>query len=256
MSVSKTVENLSLVARYLVLLARYHLVLPWYDAGATKRLASKVLEYDFQRGSGRKLEAVSIHTVFPELSARSWTMVGMGSWNPEVPFLCGALKAINATRVLEIGTYEGAMTLQLACNIPADGRVYTLDVGPADVATAGRDISDSDRRLAEKPRERIGRRFRDTPYAGRITQIIRDSATVDYSDHFDWIDLAYIDGGHSYAQVKIDTERVMPLVRAGGVIFWHDYQPGCVGVTRYLHELAGDYPVKNIRRTQLAVLRL
>lgn len=255
MRLREAFRNLALLGRYSAALARYNLILPWYDPGATKRFMSAVLEHDFRRGAGRKLETVSIHSVFPEISGQQWTTMGV-CWGVEEPHLVGGLKAIGAKRVLEIGTFEGVTTLQLAANVPEDGHVYTINIDPTQVTHAALDVSDYDRRLAEKARERIGCRYRDTPQAERITQIIHDSATVDYTQYFDSVDMVYIDGGHSYAQARVDTEKARPLVRAGGAIFWHDYQPGCAGVTRYLHELAQTCPVKHIRSTQLAVLRL
>lgn len=248
-------DDLTLLARYVAAQARYNLLLPWLDPQAAKRFVSHVIEHDFLRGAGRRLETSSIHDIFPEISETTWTTVG-AAFGIESTYLCGVLRAIDARTVLEIGTFLGATTLQLAANLPPSGRVFTVDIDSDDVSGAACDISDFDLGLAQKKRERIGLHFRDTPHAERITQILGDSARIDYAGHFDKVDLAYIDGGHSYEQVKTDTEKVLGLVRPGGVIFWHDYQPGCLGVTRYLHELARERPLKHIRKTDLAVLRL
>jgi predicted O-methyltransferase YrrM len=254
-SLTRARHVVALTARYAAALARYNLVLPFTDRPAVRRFAAAVLQHDFLRGSGRRLPSVGIADVFPEIRQQTWTMVGV-AWSEETPYLGGVLRAIGGRTVVEIGTYEGAMTIQLAANVPPDGRVVTVDIAPDEVAHAVAPAGGSDRRLTAKPIDRIGRLYRDTPYAARITQLVQDSATVDYRAHVDAIDLVYIDGGHSYAQVRIDTEKVLPLMRSGGALFWHDYQPGAVGVTRYLHELARRYPLRHLRRTQLAVLRV
>ena len=38
------------------------------------------------------------------------------------------LKLTSATKVIEVGTFTGYMTLGLALGLPSDGRVYTLDI--------------------------------------------------------------------------------------------------------------------------------
>lgn len=243
-----------LALRYVAAQLRYNLLLPLTDRRAFRDFVTGVLQQDFLRGAGKKLPTVAIRDVFPELRTLEWTTVGV-AWSDEAPFLCGAMRAIGARTVVEIGTYEGAMTVQLAANVPPDGRVLTVDIDPEQVARAAAPPTGSDVRLTAKAAERIGLLYRDTPYAARITQVVQDSASVDYRAYVESIDLAFIDGGHSYAQVRLDTEKLMPLVRPGGVIFWHDYQAGCAGVTRYLHELAERLPVKHVRGTQLAVLR-
>ncbi|MBK9120921.1 MAG: class I SAM-dependent methyltransferase [Phycisphaerales bacterium] len=245
---------LALVGRYVAAQCRYHLLLPWTDRRATRRFFAAVLEQDFFRGAGRRLPTESIHAVFPELRSLAWVTVGI-AWSIETPILCGAARALNARRVVEIGTFEGAMTVQLAANLPTDGRIVTVDIDPEEVSAALAPPAGSDVRLTQKPRDRIGRLYRGTPWADRIVQVIADSARVNYTDHFDALDLAYIDGGHSYDQVRADTERILPLVRPGGAVFWHDYRPGCAGVVRYLHELAGHLPLRHVRGTQLAVYR-
>lgn len=243
-----------LLGEYARALLRNHLWLPLSDRPAVTRFMSAVLEHEFDAGHGRRLPAVSVHDVIPEVRDARWTMLGR-AWSVETPYLCGAVAALQARRVIEIGTFEGAMTLQMAANLPDDGRIITVDIDPVDVPAATVTVDAADRRLTDKARERIGRLYRDTPQAARITQLIQDSSTVDFAAYAEQYDVAYIDGGHSYEQVRVDTEKVLPLMRPGGVVFWHDYQPGCLGVRRYLHELAERLPIKNIRHTQLAVLR-
>ncbi|MCG3137062.1 MAG: hypothetical protein HJJLKODD_00904 [Phycisphaerae bacterium] len=247
-------EQIRLLARYCWSLFKYQFITPWYDLAQTKGLITAVLRYDFQQARSGRLPTVSIYEVFPELPDQQWLMFGVRT-PPEIPYLCAALKIIDARTVLEIGTYHGGTTLHLAANLPADGRVYTVDIDAAALGRLGFNLDEHDQTLADKPIDTIGHYCRNSPYASKITQIIQDAAQVDFTIYADRYDLIYIDGGHSYQQVKADTENVLRWLRPGGVIFWHDYHVGCTGVTRYLHELARKYPIKHIRQTTLAVWR-
>jgi predicted O-methyltransferase YrrM len=56
------------------------------------------------------------------------------------------------------------------------------------------------------------------------------------SDTYDFI---YIDGIHSYEQVKIDIDNYLPLVKPSGVIGGHDYGPHWPGVNKAVDEKFG-----------------
>lgn len=51
------------------------------------------------------------------------------------------------------------------------------------------------------------------------TFIQADSTLLEWKEP---IDVLLIDGGHSYANVKADMARFIPLVRAGGLVMMHD----------------------------------
>ncbi len=52
-------------------------------------------------------------------------------------------------------------------------------------------------------------------------------------------DFIYIDGIHSYEQVKIDIENYLPLLKEGGIIGGHDYGPSWPGVRQSVDEKFG-----------------
>jgi predicted O-methyltransferase YrrM len=52
-------------------------------------------------------------------------------------------------------------------------------------------------------------------------------------------DLVYIDGLHTYEQVKRDIENYLPLIKKGGYISGHDYHPVWQGVIDAIHEKIG-----------------
>lgn len=53
------------------------------------------------------------------------------------------------------------------------------------------------------------------------------------------VDLVYIDGLHTYEQVKKDIENYLPLINDGGFICGHDYHPVWQGVVNAIHEKLG-----------------
>lgn len=53
------------------------------------------------------------------------------------------------------------------------------------------------------------------------------------------VDLIYIDGLHTYEQVKKDIENYLPLINDGGFICGHDYHPVWQGVVNAIHEKLG-----------------
>ena len=81
-----------------------------------------------------------------------------------------------AKTVFEIGTFNGQTTLNIAKNNP-DAHIYTLDV--AQGAETAFSLSETEKKYTEK--SIIGCHFRGTPEEERITQLIGDSATFDYS---------------------------------------------------------------------------
>lgn len=53
------------------------------------------------------------------------------------------------------------------------------------------------------------------------------------------VDLVYIDGLHTYEQVKKDIENYLPLINVGGFICGHDYHPSWQGVVNAINEKLG-----------------
>ncbi|MGH9364423.1 MAG: O-methyltransferase [Thermoanaerobaculia bacterium] len=174
----------------------------------------------------------------------------------ELLFLCSAVRRFRPRRILEIGTYLGNTTLHLAANAPEGARVYTVDL-PPDGGPATTDLSTHDRIVASETATALGSRFRDTPYAAKITQILANSATYDFKRHEDSFDFIFIDASHSYEYVKKDSESALNLLAPGGLVFWHDYVSPIelTDVFRYLNELGRAVPLRHIRGTRLVYFR-
>ena len=168
-----------------------------------------------------------------------------------------AAHAPPAREIVEIGTFDGRTTLNLALNAPKDAPVVTLDL-PADQATAFA-IEQSEQSLVDKPVS--GERFRACrpslrAFAGRIRQVFGDSARYDWSPHHGRAGLVFVDGSHAYEYVHNDSETAFRLVQPPGMVIWHDYGVW-PGVTRALEELekSRNLGLRHIRGTSLVLWR-
>ena len=174
---------------------------------------------------------------------------GMSLDPSEVLVLSAIVRLLEPQRILEIGTYDGNTTLNLAANSPPDARVFTLDL-PADwagdFALAVPGILDN-----AAAGDITGIQFRDSPLREKITQLFDDSARFDW-DRFAPFDLIFIDGAHTYDYVRSDTRNALRVLRPGGTLVWHDY--GMLeDVSRVVDETAEQVQVRAIRGTRFAI---
>jgi predicted O-methyltransferase YrrM len=166
--------------------------------------------------------------------------------------LAALCAAIGASTFFEIGTNRGRTALSVARTNP-EIEVYTLDLpSPEAGGETELELTDADRRLFTDWRR--GEAFADAPEADRITQLLGDSATFDFSEYDGKIDVVFIDGSHSYPYVTNDTRVAERMLSPGGMIVWDDY-PGFPGVLQCVLESARrlDGPVLHILGTRMAV---
>ena len=161
-------------------------------------------------------------------------------------------KFTSPRRILEIGTFDGNTTLNLAANSPPDAVITTVDLPPDWKGTLTYQVPG----LLENftgPASAAAQ-FRDTGYATKIRQIYGDSAAIDWTRLGGPFDLIFIDGSHYYEYVKSDTQNALGCLTAGGLVVWHDY--GMIeDVSRAVDEVASAMRVFAIRGTRLAVGR-
>jgi hypothetical protein len=164
-----------------------------------------------------------------------------------------AAGTIPGTELIEIGTFDGRTTVNLALNAPPHCSILTLDLLPHQntrfLLEAGEE------RYVDKPLS--GARFEQySQPAQRITQLFGDSATFDWSGHYGKAGLVFVDGSHAYDYVRADSATAMQLVEANGVVLWHDYGVW-EGVTRALEELEQNenLGLRHIRGTSLVLWR-
>ena len=170
--------------------------------------------------------------------------------------ICLILAHLKPRRILEIGTYNGMTTLQMALNAPAGCTVYTLDL-PQDQEPSV-PPSELDRRVAQSFRSRFGTST-GSYFQGRtdvrIVQLLGDSSRFDYTSRIDGpLDFVFIDGAHDYRTKQIDSENALRLLAPGGVILWDNFADVCnPEVTRYLHDLSASLPLRHLKNTMLVV---
>lgn len=140
----------------------------------------------------------------------------------ELSCILMGLYEVDAKKVIEIGTFNGNTTLNLALNLPDDGKVVTIDLPTEGDTSYALDISTTDHRNVTD-RSGVGRQFRGHEAAKKIEQVLGDSATLDFSALDGPFDFAFIDGCHDYNYVKSDTDNVLRVMRKGGLVMWHDY---------------------------------
>jgi predicted O-methyltransferase YrrM len=156
--------------------------------------------------------------------------------------------------VMELGTFKGHNTVLFAHYASPDAEVFTLDLDPGEVGNMGVKPVEGDLKYINKPA--IGESCLSYTGSARITQLTGDSMTYDFSPYYGRCDLVFVDAGHSYPFVKADTENAFKMLRPGGVILWHDYQPGCPGVVTALQETSLSVPILHLQGTSLAVFGL
>jgi predicted O-methyltransferase YrrM len=161
--------------------------------------------------------------------------------------LAALMARVQARRVFEFGTYKGVSTAQLALNLPSDGRVFTLDL-PEDLEIGALRV--------DKPAERMiaaeaGKgSLVPEDLQPKVTFLHADSAVFDPTSYEESMDLVFVDGAHSYEYVINDTAKGLKLLRAGGVIAWHDCAPNHPDVVRALRD--SGLPINLVRGTALA----
>jgi predicted O-methyltransferase YrrM len=178
-------------------------------------------------------------------------VVAMGDVNYELshmdPSELYCLAVISRIRqprtIFEFGTCEGATTLWLAQTCP-EAEIFTIDL-PLELRADWEQTTLGDSGL--------GARFKGTPSAPRITQLLGDSRTYDFSDYFGRMDLVVVDAGYSYECATSDTENALRMLSPRGAVVWDDY--AWPGVVRAVDEAADRHGLTTVRivPTELAV---
>jgi predicted O-methyltransferase YrrM len=173
----------------------------------------------------------------------------------EVLAMCAMVSHIKAGSIIEVGTSDGNTTLNLVANGAKDARIVTLDL-PQDWK-GGFEIQVPEMMKNVTDRSKVGGQYRQSAYAGQVTQVFGDSAKLDYDTLSGPFDFAFIDGCHFYDYVKVDTENCVSHMRPGGLVVWHDY--GMIeDVSRAVDEwsAASGIPVSVVAGTRLAIARI
>lgn len=143
--------------------------------------------------------------------------------------LLSILAAENPAEVLEIGTFMGHTTRQMAETLPA-AIIHTVDLPEKFIAQGQpeQDLPKDDFHLINC--RSVGREFKGHPAASRIRQHFGDTAQWDFREAGQPA-VFFIDGSHTYEYCKNDSEKCLELGGGRGVFLWHDcddYHPGIV----------------------------
>jgi len=151
----------------------------------------------------------------------------------EMVALLAILVAEHPSEVLEIGTFMGFTTRQMAEALES-ATIHTVDLPESysqDASSKG--LPKDDWHLIE--RRVVGREFKGSPVAARIRQHFADTATWDFSEA-GRPTFFFIDGSHTYEHAKHDSEQCYAVCDGDGVFLWHDCDRTHPGVMRALSE--------------------
>lgn len=174
----------------------------------------------------------------------------------ETVVIAKLMRLYNPSKVFEIGTFDGRITLNMASNCSPEVKVYTLDLPKDELHSTKFPTLPLDKVFIDK--ETTGSSYLGKDCEKKIIQLYGDSATFDFSPFFNTIDFVFIDGSHAYEYVLNDSKQALKLLKNGrGVILWHDYD-ALEDVTRALNELyskaSGFKGLRHIKGTSLVSL--
>ena len=135
----------------------------------------------------------------------------------EIKVIATITKALNPRNVLEIGTFEGRTSLNIALNMDKNSKLYTMNL-PQDKC----------------PDFKIGKFFRNSKVSNMIQQIEADSLKFDFSK-LTKMDMIFIDGAHGHDAVLSDTKNAMKLLNKNGIILWDDVDNCHLGSTEAVY---------------------
>lgn len=197
------------------------------------------------------IDRIEIGQLLPEAETTPVRVlpIAMNGYNVswlEVICLAAITSVLKPSKVVEFGTFDGRTTVQFASNVAPGGRVTTIDCVAGDV-----DFGDATGFCVPT---RIGRHFQGREIAASIDTVTVDSQSADWSAHRCTAELVFVDADHSRDAVIRDSRTAVAMLRAGGMVVWHDFLY-LDGVTEALAALAGEFPIHHIAGTTLAVHR-
>lgn len=120
---------------------------------------------------------------------------------------------------LDLGTSHGHSAFKLATNLRGRGTVHTVNILPEQhQASSGQLVTHL------LTREQIGAFYREQGTPG-INQIYADTCNWQMPKELRDLALVFVDAAHDTAAVYKDSLTIIPRVRPGGYIVWHDFHP-------------------------------
>lgn len=132
--------------------------------------------------------------------------------------------------MIEIGSYAGDSTMLFAQNFK---KVLSIDPYLNDY-----DINDPACKYMDF--DKVYEHFKKNISIYKNIKHIRKTSDEAIKELTKKVDLVYIDGLHTYEQVKKDIINYLPLIKEGGYISGHDYHENWQGVIDAIHETIGE----------------
>lgn len=201
------------------------------------------------------IRPLQLAEIFPGIEKQS---IEIGAIDPDTShlnhvdmlYVCAIARHIQARTLFEFGTYLGRTTYHLAMGSEVEN-VFTLDLDPS--LTHAKEMKLGRAVKAVHQRGLQGYFFQNQACASRIIQLHGDSRTFDYSSYYKKMDFIFIDGGHTYDLVVNDTHQAFNMLKAGGVVIWHDFAPKSPDVVTFAKHFSISQPLFWIRETSLLV---
>lgn len=203
-----------------------------------------------------ELSPIPLENIFPGINSSKETIIVQNPFNrlrgtsvelDELIAILAIVRLIHANKIIEIGTFDGNTTLNMALNIGDTGSVVTLDL-PSE------GLGEANQSGISQPTKFEQRQYVGHQVERKITQVYGDSAELDWDALDSPFDLAFIDGDHTSPYVLSDTRNTLSVLNPGGIIIWHDYEVRSVATVLDRAAERGE-PIYWIQGTRLAVAR-
>lgn len=224
--------------------------------GATRHLVRRWLRYSDYLAAERLLRSLPMVRLseLADMSAQPPVPVEVvfsdrDGWSlgpVERMALTAIISGREVTSVLELGTFDGGTTRVLAEAIGEGGRVVTVDLPEERLAAmrlpAGYTPSD------------VGREYRSSEVASRVTQLRCDSSTLTAEELGEQFDVVLVDAAHTYDAGVSDTALALKVLRPGGVVLFDDFVAHWGGLVRGIAEAAQGRALRRLAGTNLGVV--
>lgn len=158
-----------------------------------------------------------VQQAVPEFTT-DWFEISKPRWEALIP-------RANPSKILEIGSYEGASACfvieKLGDRKPIE--VHCVDTWEGSIETTERDMSAVERRFDQNSAiamENVAHDVKLVKHKGMSDQILPRLLTEGYAGYFDFV---YIDGSHQAPDVLCDAVLGFRLCKPGGYIVFDDY---------------------------------
>ena len=158
--------------------------------------------------------------------------------------------------IFEFGTCSGKTTTLMALNSPNDSKIITLTLNSNQAKNLSLDRQDNKVSIRNIINESNYNKFifSGKEYEKKISVMFMDSRKLNVDEYLNKFDLIFIDGGHTYSIIENDSIKAFKMIKAGGIILWHDYVPGKTSdkdVVKYLNKISKDKKIFHIENTSL-----